>query len=137
MNHSTSIRYETPQTEDGWVVEVEPVSEGLLNVELRFDISDAFRERCAGLWPHVRFVTRSRIARLGIDIRPATPLEVGTTTASLRATVQALVQAYPVKQYLSELVVKGLPVGRQAALRGRGLPGRHRASVSTARAAVD
>ena len=112
MNHSTSIRYETPQTEDGWVVEVEPVSEGLLNVELRFDISDAFRERCAGLWPHVRFVTRSRIARLGIDIRPATPLEVGTTTASLRATVQALVQAYPVKQYLSELVVKGLPVGR-------------------------
>jgi predicted Rossmann-fold nucleotide-binding protein len=106
------VRYETPQTDDGWVVGVEHNAKGLTSVELHFDIPDAFRERSDRLWEHVRFVTRSRLARLGINVKPTTSLKFGDRTASLRATVEALVQAYPVKEHLSQLIVSGLRVGR-------------------------
>jgi len=112
MSSPMSIRYEAPQTEDGWVVSVERVTERQLNVEIVFDLPEGFRERCAGLWEHVRFVTRSRIARLGIDIRPSSPLTIGQRTASLKATVEAVVQSYPVKQHLSQLILQRLAVGR-------------------------
>ena len=106
------IRYETPETDDGRVVSVDHTADGLINVELHFNIPDSFRERSDRLWEHVRFVTRSRLARLGINVRPVAPLKIGGGSASLRATVDALVQSYPVKKYLSRLIVSGLRVGR-------------------------
>lgn len=107
-----SIRYETPQTDDGRVVSVAHTADGLITVEIHFEIPDLFRERSDRLWEHVRFVTRSRLARLGINIKPVTPLKIGERTASLRATVEALVQSYPVKKHLSQLIMRGLRVGR-------------------------
>jgi len=112
VNPLETTRYEAPQTEDGTVVRTEKVADGVVKVGLSFELPDSFRQRCDGLWPHVRFVMRSRIARLGIDIRPVAPLSLENRTAHLEATVEAVVQAYPAKRFLSELIVRGMPVGR-------------------------
>jgi predicted Rossmann-fold nucleotide-binding protein len=93
-------------------VRVDRPADGLINVELHFEIPELFRDRSHRLWEHVRFVTRSRLARLGINLKPLAPLTIEGRTASLRARVEALVQNYPVKTHLSQLIVRGLRVGR-------------------------
>ena len=101
----------TPQTDDGRVTSVEPGSGACLTIEVEFTLSQHFRDMIAGRISEVTFASRSRLARLGIDVRPV-DWEVDNKRVRMSALVESLVAAYGVEQYLPELILPGLRIGR-------------------------
>ncbi|MCO6456354.1 MAG: LOG family protein [Pirellulaceae bacterium] len=102
--------YRAPQTEDGWIVDVSRGQAGDLLIRATFQIPDDLDPDTIA--SHGRFASRSRIARLGIDIRPLGVVEVQDRTASLTASVRAVVPQYKIEEQLFEVFVPNLPVGR-------------------------
>jgi hypothetical protein len=76
--------YRAPQTEDGVITRVSSESADALQIEVSFDFPDEF----SGFEPaDMHFACRSRIARLGIDIRPLSQVEIRDKRATLVAVL--------------------------------------------------
>jgi len=104
--------YVTPQTDDGWVTKVAAGPKGLLSIDVEFPVSPEFLDQVKDRLPELVFASRSRLARLGIEVRPVTPLERDGKALRMSATVQSVIKGYNVAQHLPELVLQGLKVGR-------------------------
>ena len=102
--------YRAPQTADGSITDVSADARGNLAIEVTFQVP---REFCdSGDIQYAKFACRSRIARLGIDIRPMDGIQVTDTTATLRASVHAVVPQYGVRELLPDVIIPGVHVGR-------------------------
>ncbi len=104
--------YVTPQTDDGWVTKVEAGPGKLLSIDVEFPVSIEFLDQVKDRLPELVFASRSRLARLGIEVRPVTPLQRDGKALRMSATVQSVIRGYPVAQHLPDLVLQGLKVGR-------------------------
>jgi predicted Rossmann-fold nucleotide-binding protein len=104
--------YITPQTHDGEITQSSRSSADTISIEVRFNVSDAFISLTQGRQDQVIFASRSRFARLGIEIRPVSALRFEQNSAYLTATVRSVVPSYNVAQFLPDLLCKGLRVGR-------------------------
>jgi len=82
----------TPQTDDGWVTSVEPGEGNSLVIEVEFELSDHFRSLVEGRLADVVFASRSRLARLGIDVRPSTDLTPDGKKQVYREAVEHSIQ---------------------------------------------
>jgi len=102
----------TPQTDDGWVTKVESGPKKLLKIDVEFPVSSEFLDQVKDRLPELVFASRSRLARLGIEVRPTTSLQRDGKTLRMSATVQSVIRAYNVAQHLPDLVLQGLKVGR-------------------------
>lgn len=107
-------RFETPQTEDGVIDSISQDDDGRLVACVRFDPDPRFIERSKNLREHVKFVTRSRLARLGInlEVQGDIDFEREDGAAWLTASIASLVGTYPVEAHLPDLALPGLRVGR-------------------------
>jgi predicted Rossmann-fold nucleotide-binding protein len=104
--------YITPQTPDGEITQAAQSAADAISVEVRFNVSDAFISLTHGRQEQVIFASRSRFARLGIEICPVSPVRFEGKSAYLTATVRSVVPSYNVAQFLPDLLCKGLRVGR-------------------------
>jgi predicted Rossmann-fold nucleotide-binding protein len=104
--------YVTPQTDDGWVTKVEAGPGKLLSIDVEFPVSAEFLDQVKDRLPELVFASRSRLARLGIEVRPVTALERDGKALRMTATVQSVIRGYSVAQHLPDLVLQGLKVGR-------------------------
>ena len=104
--------YVTPQTDDGWVTKVEPGPGKSLAIEIEFPITPDFLDQVKDRLPEIVFASRSRLARLGIDVRPTTTLVRDGAAIRMSASVQAIIRAYGIDKHLTSLVLTGLKVGR-------------------------
>ena len=102
--------YIAPQTEDGWITETSDETSGEMIITVAFSVPAEVRN--AELLAHARFACRSRIARLGIDIRPVSDIQIEGATASLRASVRATVPQYQIHDLLHRVLIPGIRVGR-------------------------
>ena len=101
----------TPQTDDGWVTKVETGPDKLLRIDVEFPVSPEFLDQVKDRLHEIVFASRSRLARLGIEVRPVSPLERDGKALRMSATVQSVIRAYNVAQHLPDLVLQGLKVG--------------------------
>ncbi len=106
------MRFYTPQTEDGRATSVANDAPGRLTLDVEFPVSAEFASRAAGDHQNVRFVPRSRIARLGISIAAASPITFSEGRAFIRATADAVVTEYEIEPILIQLLLPGVEVGR-------------------------
>jgi predicted Rossmann-fold nucleotide-binding protein len=104
--------YVTPQTDDGWVTKVDAGPGKLLRIDVEFPVSPEFLDQVKDRLPELVFASRSRLARLGVEVRPTTPLKRHGKALRMSATVQAVIPGYRVEQHLQDLVLDGLKVGR-------------------------
>lgn len=104
--------YVTPQTEDGRIVEVKAAPAGAFEATIAFPLSPEFAARVRGREDEVTFAARSRLARLGINVVPQTPLVWVGDQLGLTARINANVKAYNIEPFLERLLMPGLPVGR-------------------------
>ncbi|MGA0869632.1 MAG: LOG family protein [Planctomycetota bacterium] len=102
----------TPQTDDGLIESVERSGSGCCEVEIRFQLTPRFRASIDGRESEVTFASRSRLARLGIDVTPTGPLQTNGDAALLRARLESVIPSYGVADHLPHVVVPGLEVGR-------------------------
>ncbi|MDA1222266.1 MAG: LOG family protein [Planctomycetota bacterium] len=102
----------TPQTDDGIVETVQRSDSGCCEVEIRFRLTPRFRASIDGRESEVTFASRSRLARLGIDVTPTGPLETNGDSGLLRARLEAAIPSYGVAEHLPHVVVPGLEIGR-------------------------
>ena len=108
----TAPVYVTPQTEDGVVARVLSSEHGRCEVEVRIPLSKRFRNLAKGRETELVLASRSRIARIGIDVTPTSPIEVDGDVAQFNARFEIAIPGYGVGQFLEDVVVPGLRVGR-------------------------
>ncbi len=104
--------YAAPQTPDGRIVAVRPAANGDLSIDIAFPVDAALRSLIEGREAEVIFAARSRLARLGIDILPASPLAWDGDELGLSATVHATVKSYGVAPILATALLPGVRAGR-------------------------
>jgi predicted Rossmann-fold nucleotide-binding protein len=104
--------YAAPQTPDGWIEHAEPLGDGRHRIQVAFRIDDPIRPWINGRVSEVVFAARSRLARLGINVTPTSPVTAQGEGAGFEAIVQPTVKAYGVEPFLGALLVPGLRVGR-------------------------
>ncbi len=102
----------TPQTDDGWVTRVESGPGKVLTIDVEFPVSPEFLDQVKDRLPEIVFASRSRLARLGIEVRPSAALQRDGEALRMSATVQSVIHSYNVAQHLPEIVLQGLKVGR-------------------------
>ncbi len=96
------VAYLTPESSDGTVTRVLSRDDGGLRVEVVCAISAAFRAAVAGDLGRVIFASRSRLARLGVEVSPDAPLELRDDHVRLEARVTAVVREYDLADRLPE-----------------------------------
>ncbi len=69
--------FAAPQTPDGWVTTVAPTDDDRYEVEVTFPYPPALAAEAAGREGALVFAARSRLARLGINVMPTSPLVSG------------------------------------------------------------
>ncbi|MHC4403527.1 MAG: LOG family protein, partial [Planctomycetota bacterium] len=106
------ITHQAPQTEDGQIKEVRRDPEQGLVIRAEFELSEDLQSRARSPGAVIQFAARSRIARLSIDIRPLSEIEIHGPVASLVASVRSVVASYGIEDLLGEVFLPGLPVGR-------------------------
>lgn len=104
--------YAAPQTPDGEILTVRPLAPEVFAVEAAFPVSEPLAALVKGRESELVFAARSRLARLGINVRPSGPLRWEGGRLLLAAEVRALVSAYAVGPLLGAVLLPGLPVGR-------------------------
>jgi len=106
--------FRAPQSEDGSITEVAHDAQGHLQLKIDFQLDRDFLAHVESIQDkeNVQFAARSRIARLGIDIRPSSEIQIRGDRAVLTATARAVVAAYGVHDLLEKVFLPGLPVGR-------------------------
>jgi len=104
--------YSAPQTPDGRITAVRPGPGGGLEIDVAFPLPPAFEAQVKGREQEVIFAARSRIARLGIDVSPSSPLQWDDGCLCLTAHVACKVLPYGVGPFLAEVLRPGVRVGR-------------------------
>ena len=102
----------TPQTDDGVVSRVLCSGTEVCDVEIRIPLTERFRALVDSRESDLIFASRSRLARLGIDVSPTTPIELNGDVASLSARLDIAVPSYGVGRHLPDVIVPGLKIGR-------------------------
>ncbi|MEO0421077.1 MAG: LOG family protein [Pseudomonadota bacterium] len=102
------------ETRDGRIIEVRQASDDAVTVRIRFPLSARFTTVLQSRPESVVFSARSRVARLGIDVRPSSPpqLEQAQGAAMLEAVIRPWVFLEEVWPLARELILPGLAVGR-------------------------
>jgi hypothetical protein len=104
--------YAAPQTPDGRLVAARPDGGGGLEVDIAFPVPESLRRVVEGREAHLIFAARSRLARLGVDVAPSTPLAWDGDVLGMSARVRATVRAYAVGAFLAPALVPGVRAGR-------------------------
>ncbi|NCA69749.1 MAG: hypothetical protein EOM91_06510 [Sphingobacteriia bacterium] len=104
--------YATPETGDGWITQINARANGEFQVEARFDIPPSLRALTHGRESDLVFAARSRLARLGIDLRPLQPPIYAGDQARLRILIVPAIRSFGIGEHLERIVVPGLRVGR-------------------------
>ncbi len=104
------------QSKDGLITQVLAAQTDVIRFQASFALSDPLVERLKHQPEHLVFSERSRIARLGVQIKCEPPsadtLEAGAVTLTL--TAASVISGYPSLSHLSNLFTAGFPVGRLA-----------------------
>ena len=102
------------QSEDGVISRILEVNSRSMTFEAAFGLSGQLVERLKNQPEHILFSERSRIARLGVQIKCAPPaadtLRDDIVTLTLSASSQ--IPGYPDLEQLQDFFTLGLPVGR-------------------------
>jgi len=101
-----------PQTPDGRVVTVEQVSENDFRVELVFALPRGFTQRAVDDPDGIVFASRSRLARLGVNVMPRSAPDFEGREARFTASMSATVAEYGVVPHLGGIILPGLRIGR-------------------------
>ena len=104
--------FAAPQTPDGWITRVDAEGEGRYRAQVVFPIAPGLRDAIRGRERELVFAARSRLARLGINVTPASPLVVDGSEVGMDAVLQTTVRAYGVDALLGDVVCPGMRVGR-------------------------
>jgi predicted Rossmann-fold nucleotide-binding protein len=102
----------TPESADGTITRVLSHDADSLRVEVVLAIEPEFYTAVQHDLERVIFASRSRLARLGIEVQPEGPLELHERHVRLEARVSCTVREYDVARRLHELIIPGLKVGR-------------------------
>ncbi|MEO0974628.1 MAG: hypothetical protein AAFX85_16185, partial [Pseudomonadota bacterium] len=102
------------QTCDGRIVEILQQTDRTIEVLIRFPVSSRFTTVLRSSPSAVKFSARSRLARLGIDVRPSSSVELDESKggAFMRATVRPWVYVDEVWPLARELMLPQLAMGR-------------------------
>ncbi|MGD9133831.1 MAG: hypothetical protein PVF78_09310, partial [Desulfobacterales bacterium] len=102
------------QSDDGIIAKVVKANSQVITFKTTFGLNDQFIERLKNQSEHIVFSERSRIARLGVQIRCEPPtadaLEGDRVTLTLAAS--PVIPDYPALDVLRDFFTLGLPVGR-------------------------
>ena len=101
------------QTEDGVVVSTS-TKDDTLHARVRFAFSDSAPvDALLAKDANYVFAGRSRLARLGIDVRPVSELErTSDLELELDVSIRCLVSQYEVSELVPQALVEGFPIGR-------------------------
>lgn len=103
---------QAPQTPDGRITRASPAGSGALQAEVRFRVPQALRDVLRGREAEIVFAARSRLARLGINVAPVSPLVWDGGDLHLSTEVSATVRAYGIEGLLARVLVPGVRLGR-------------------------
>ncbi|MEJ2729609.1 MAG: hypothetical protein P8185_14070 [Deltaproteobacteria bacterium] len=102
------------QSDDGIIAKVVKANTRVITFKTTFRLNDQFIERLKNQSEHIVFSERSRIARLGVQIKCEPPtadaLEGDRVTLTLAAS--PVIPGYPGLDELRDFFTLGLPVGR-------------------------
>jgi hypothetical protein len=102
------------QSDDGIITKVVNANSRVITFQTTFGLNDQLIERLKNQSEHIVFSERSRIARLGVQIKSEPPsadaLEDDRVTLTLAAS--PVIPDYPGLNELREFFTLGLPVGR-------------------------
>jgi hypothetical protein len=102
------------QSNDGVITRVVNANSQTITFQTTFGLNDQLIEHLKNQAEHIVFSERSRIARLGVQIKCEPPsadaLESDTVTLTLVAS--PVIPGYPGLDELREFITLGLPVGR-------------------------
>ncbi len=104
--------YATPETGDGWITRILGADDTGFIAEARFVIPARLRALVQGRETDLVFAARSRLARLGIDLRPLDPPRFDADHVTLRLLVVSVIQSFGIAEHLVRILVPGLRVGR-------------------------
>ncbi|MEQ8764073.1 MAG: LOG family protein [Planctomycetota bacterium] len=105
--------FATPQTADGLARRVERLNDGGLRAEVVFELTDRFLSLLDGRTEHLVFASRSRLARLGIDVVPNRQgIVIEGNRAHIEAEIRPTLAKYGIDSILPEVILPGLPLGR-------------------------
>lgn len=112
QGESSSLDWTTPESADGTLVSVRDAQNGTLCAEVEFRLQPEFRELAQGRLDQLIFASRSRLARLGIEVLPTSPLTLDGGCLRMSVELHTTVSEYGVAPHLPRIAVPGLPVGR-------------------------
>ncbi len=102
----------TPQTDDGVVARVISCEPDRCEVEVRIPLGRHFQKMVSGREKELVLASRSRIARVGIDVTPTSSIAIERGTAHFAARLEVAIPGYGVGKFLHDAVVPGLRIGR-------------------------
>ncbi len=113
-NNITDLQNTPFETEDGVVVSCDTNADGILEARVRFSFSESEPiDTLLGKDASYVFAGRSRLARLGIDVRPTSELDrVSDLELELSVSIRCLVGEYEVDELVPQAMVEGFPIGR-------------------------
>ena len=102
------------QSEDGVISRVLEINSRSMTFEATFEISEQLADRLKNQPEHILFSERSRIARLGVQIKCAPPTadNLQNNIVSLTLSASSMIPGYPDLGQLKVFFTLGLPVGR-------------------------
>jgi predicted Rossmann-fold nucleotide-binding protein len=102
------------QSDDGIITKVLNANSRVITFQTTFGLNDQLIERLKNQSEHIVFSERSRIARLGVQIRsePPTAEALDGDRVTLTLVASPVIPGYPGLQELREFFTLGLPVGR-------------------------
>ena len=102
------------QSDDGIISNIIDSGQETMTFETTFGLSDALIDRLKHQPQHIVFSERSRIARLGVQIKsePAFADALGRDTVTLSLVASSVIPGYPGLDELRDFFTLGMPVGR-------------------------
>jgi hypothetical protein len=102
------------QSEDGVITKVNDANARSITFEATFGLSEELSAQLKNQPEHIVFSERSRIARLGIQIKCDPPRADGLETdkITLNLVASAVISGYPGLSEIKDFFSLGLPVGR-------------------------
>ena len=102
------------QSEDGVISRVLDVNSQSMTFETTFGLSEELIDQLKNQPEHIVFSERSRIARLGMQIKcdPPTADSIKGSKITLTLVASAVIAGYPGLEEMKDLFTLGLPVGR-------------------------
>ena len=102
------------QSDDGIITTVLNSNSRTITFETTFGLNDQLIERLKSQTEDIVFSERSRIARLGVQIKcePPTEADLRGDRITLQQVASPVIPGYPGLKVLREFITLGLPVGR-------------------------